>query len=237
MHVADICDDGDLRLDDLAEVADLAEVVHARFDDRDLMLARQLQHRLGHAEVGVEVALRLDGAKLPRQHARDHFLRRGLADAAGDLDKRDVGAVPVVDPQALEGEQRVIHRNIDLIREFILRLPLRAEKAACRAVLQRAFDIVMPVKAFALDGDEKLALPDRAAVGADRADYGVFAAAHQRAANGGGKFLYCDTLHVIFHVFLSRIHSRWSGTAPHSSCRRPPPPAARAKSASCRAAY
>ena len=64
--------------------ADLAGVIHAQFDDGDLRPLPQLDERQRQPDVVVEVPAVAHHAIPRRQKLRRHFLRRGLAGAAGD---------------------------------------------------------------------------------------------------------------------------------------------------------
>ena len=57
MGVAHVGDDGNIGPYHLAQIAYLAEVVHARLDHRRLMLRRKTQQRQGRADIVVEIGL------------------------------------------------------------------------------------------------------------------------------------------------------------------------------------
>ena len=85
------CDHGHdtaIRLGQRRQVAYLAGVRHAHLDHRQLVLGLELEQLQRHAELVVEIALRLQNAMAGRENVRDDFLRRGLAGGSGHADQR-----------------------------------------------------------------------------------------------------------------------------------------------------
>ena len=79
VRVADVGPDADLRLGDADERADLARMIHAELDDRDVRSRPQLEQRQRQADVVVQVALVPEHPVPRRQELRRDFLRRRLA--------------------------------------------------------------------------------------------------------------------------------------------------------------
>ena len=112
--VADVSDHGDGGLHQAAHIADLAEVVHARFDHRRLMAGLQPQQGLGRADVVVEIGLGFQGAEMPGQHRGDHLLGGGLSGGAGDLHHGDVVQTAVPGGQRTQSQRGILDLNIKL---------------------------------------------------------------------------------------------------------------------------
>ena len=101
--VPDVGDDGDVRLHHLRQVLDFPEVVHARLNDRRLVLTGQPQEGQGGPHVVVVVLRGLPDLQLRPQDGGHHLLGGGLPHAAGDLNHRNLELVPVGGGQGLEG--------------------------------------------------------------------------------------------------------------------------------------
>ena len=84
VRIADIGPDADVRPGDADERANLARVVHAQLDDSHVRPRRQPDERQRQPDVVVEIPVVSHHAILRFQKRRCHFLRRGLARAAGD---------------------------------------------------------------------------------------------------------------------------------------------------------
>ncbi len=84
MALADIGHHADVRPGHLAQAVHLPKVADAHLHHGQLMLPADAQQGQGHADLIVEIALRLQDAVLFRQHGRDELLGAGLAHAAGD---------------------------------------------------------------------------------------------------------------------------------------------------------
>ena len=94
----------------------------------------QSQQRLGHAQLVVEVFLRLVGIEPGGQHRGDHFLGGRLADAAGNAHDGNVKAGTVPCGQRTHRPQRGIHLHAGL---FIFRR-LSLGQATGRALFNTA---------------------------------------------------------------------------------------------------
>lgn len=114
MGVAHVGDDGNIGPYHLAQIAYLAEVVHARLDDGGAVLRRQAQERQRRADVVVVIGLGLKRLEALGQHRGDHLLRRRLAGGTGDLHDREREAPTVPRSERAQGEQRVVHKNVEL---------------------------------------------------------------------------------------------------------------------------
>ena len=183
MRVADVRDDGDVRAHHLAEIADLTEMVHAGLDDGGLTGVVQAEERERRADVVVEVLRRFERA-VPLRHDRgDHFLRRGLADRAGDLDNGDVKLPAVPRCERLERKARIGDGDVEFIGQERRGRP-RAQ-AARRAERERLVDVVVSVEALAGERDKERALACLAAVGGNGGHGGAHAAREKCAARGG----------------------------------------------------
>ena len=102
------------RLGDLAEPRHLPQPADAHLDDRHLMTSRQAQQGLRHADVVVEVAVRLQHRKGFREDGPDHLLGRRLAVAPADRHHRDGEAATVRVCQLLKRVEGILH--LDQVR-------------------------------------------------------------------------------------------------------------------------
>ena len=165
MRVAHVRDDGDVGAHHLAEIADLAEVVHARLDDGGAVLRRQAQERQRRADVVVVIGLGLKRLEALGQHRGDHLLRRRLAGGTGDLHDREREAPAVPRSERAQGEQRVVHKNVELAG--LQRSGRVHGQAARRAARKRAVEIGVAVELLADERDKQVARGGGAAVGGD----------------------------------------------------------------------
>ena len=156
-------------------------MVHARLDDRRLMLRGKLQQRQGRADVVIEVGLGLEGAEAPPQHTGDHLLGGGLSRRAGDLHHRQGKPAAIPKGQRLQRQTGVRHLNVKLPRQQCVRCPGR--QAARRAGFQRLADVSVAVEPLPYQRHEQCSLRNAAAVGGHPGD-GNIAALQQRAAHG-----------------------------------------------------
>ena len=162
VHRADVRDDGNVRLRNAREVRHLAEMVHSHFQHRDLHILLQRHDAHRKSEVIIVVALALGGAERALQRARHHFLRRGLAHAAGDADHARVQQLAVVCRQRAVGTQRIGNAELQNRRVHLMRHQRRG--SACLGCL---CNVSVSVGALARQGDEEVACADLARVGAD----------------------------------------------------------------------
>ena len=202
--IPDVGDDRHRGTHHLPQIADLAEVVHARLDDRRLMLRHQAQQGLWCTDLVVVVGLGLEGKEMPAQHRGDHLLGGGLSGGAGDLHHGDGEFLPIPPRQLSQRPEGILHLHIELPRHQ--RLRQAAAQAARSAALQRLRQIGVAVKALTHQWDEQAALLHPAAVGADAGK--ALAVLHQRAA-GGRTQLLCRTGH---HVRCTPLAFRDSST-------------------------
>ena len=108
MRLADVGPDPDVRFSDAHQRADFAGVIHPQFDDRDLRPLPQLDERQRQPDVVVEVPAVADHAIPRREKLRRHFLRRGLAGAAGDRHDLRARRAPHRLRQRLQRRRRVV---------------------------------------------------------------------------------------------------------------------------------
>ncbi len=174
MHIIDNGDHRHVWPDGPAQIANLSEFVHARLDDRRLMLFRQGQQRQRRADVAVEVSRCLEGTVPLGQDARQQLFISGLSHAAGDLDNGDVKLIPVPGGKVPQGQLGVLYQNICLI---VPDLPRQSgAEATRRPPVQRHIDIVMAVKPLPRQGYEPSPGGYGAAVRRDVGNYRMFIA-------------------------------------------------------------
>ena len=185
MGVAHVGDDGDIGPHHLAQIAYLAEVVHARLDHRCLMLRRKPQQRQGRADIVVEVGLCFQGIVPPGQNGRHHLLGGGLSRRAGDLHHRQGKAAAIPRRQRLQRKAGIRHLYIELAGLHRLR------HAGCQAAGgtggQGAVDIGVAVEPLARQRDKKLSIRGGAAVSGNAGNDGGAVSGEQLAAHGGAQ--------------------------------------------------
>ena len=190
MRVADDRKEHGRRLHHSGQRRHVAEVRHAHLDDRGLVLRLEPEERERHAELIVEVLLGFQRIPALREHGRDHFLGRRLADAAGHAEDRDGKAGAVGARERFERGSRIRHADDRpvLSRRDALR------KAAGRAEVERLGDIIVPVHTLAGDGGKECAGRDGAAID-DDAGHGRCPVAREHAARDGGDIRYTVARH------------------------------------------
>lgn len=168
----------------------VAEVRHAHLDDRGRMLRLEPEERERHTELIVEVLLGFQRIPALREHGRDHFLGRRLADAAGHAEDRDGKAGTVSACERFQRGGRVRHADdrTGLPRRDALR------KTADSAKVERLADIIVPVHPLAGYGGKERAGRNGAAVD-DDAGHGRGAVTREHAAGNGGNVRYTVTRH------------------------------------------
>ena len=186
MGIAHVGDNGDIGPHQSAQIAYLAKVVHARLDDRSLVLRRQVQQSQRRADVVVVVGLSLQGIVPLGQDGGHHLLGRGLAGGAGDLHHGQSEAAAIPSSQGAQGQTGVLHQHVGLMGQQLIRTAGR--QAAFCAAGEGGVNIGVAVEALAGQGDKQLARRDGAAVGGD-AGNGGGAVLQQRTAHGGAYLL------------------------------------------------
>ena len=111
VRAAHVRDHAHARLHDRRERRDLAAVVHPDLDHHAAVVFAAAQQRQRHAELVVQVALRLEAGCVQPEDRRTHVLGGGLAIAAGDRDHGSAEARAVTGRERPEGLGRV--RDLD----------------------------------------------------------------------------------------------------------------------------
>ncbi len=178
MHRRDRGDDRDIGAHQARQRPDLARMIHAEFEDRKARIGGTARQRQRHAPVIVVGGGRGMGEAGARQHERQRFLGRGLADRAGDRDHLAVQSLPRRARQIAQAFQHVLDHQQPRIgcKRCALR---RRDHRKSGAVLQRRLDEVMAVAAVARDREKGVARLQRAAV-----DRNAVHGARQRALQG-----------------------------------------------------
>ena len=84
-------------------------MVGSHLDDCDVVFLGQLQERLGHSDVVVEVALCIEHIVFLFQHGGNEFLRGGFAIRACDADDGGADMYTMIFGQLLQGGQHIVH--------------------------------------------------------------------------------------------------------------------------------
>ena len=129
--------DGDVRLRHGAQAAHLAEVVDAQLHHCRAVLRPDAEERQRHAQLVVEILLRLERVILLREHGGAHLLGRGLAAAARDAPIR----ISIRAGDLRHGRAHVVHqyhRPRHALRHM-------RRQAAGRALFQRGAHVFVPV--------------------------------------------------------------------------------------------
>ena len=177
-----------VRLRQLGQGGDFAGVRHAHLDDGDLVLRLELQQLQRHAEVIVQIALRLQNAMPRRQHVRNAFpwswfcrpsrSRRSAACPTTGARRRPSRC------SASSESSTTSRRDLDGNRVCLLLL----HHCCDCAFGERSLDIVVPVKPLAANGEEQIARLKRARVdGIAAGDGGGIELASGRHEFGGAR--------------------------------------------------
>ena len=163
------------------------------------MLRLEPEERERHAELIVEVLLGFQRIPALREHGRDHFLGRRLADAAGHAEHGDGKAGAVGARKRLERGSRIRHADdrAGLPRRNALR------EAAGRTEIKRLADIVVPVDPLAGDSGKEHAGRDGAAVN-DRTGHGRSSVTRKHTAGDGGNIRYAIARHQLTYAARRR---------------------------------
>ena len=105
-----------VRPGDAHQRADLSSVIHAQFDNGDLRPLSQLDERQRQPDVVVEVPAVADHPVPPFEKIARHFLRRGLAGAAGDGHDSSARLAPNAVRQRLQCRGRVVDLDHDRLK-------------------------------------------------------------------------------------------------------------------------
>ena len=147
--------------------ADFPGVIHPELDDRDLRPLPQLDQRQRQPDVVVEVPAVAHHAIPRREQLRRHFLRRGLAGAAGDRHDLRARLAPHGARQRLQRRRRVVDLDRPTTcRRFAVQRARRGRAATTTPAaprVDRRLREVRAVEALAADRDEQLARPPASA--------------------------------------------------------------------------
>ena len=168
-------------------------MVHTGLDDRRFMSLLQTEEGQRSSDVVIEIALGFQGVVFCAQHSGHHFLCGGLSHAAGDLNHRDLKAVPPERGQRPQGQTGIRDLNVELIGAQ--RLRSLCAKTACRALFQGGVDKIVAVKLLTHPRQEQAPLRDLSAVGAHLADGGRTLPGIQPRSSHGGDDLLDRQLH------------------------------------------
>ena len=105
---ADVGHDAPVGRGDAREGSDLAEVVHAHFDDGVFVLGLEAQQLQRQAEGVVQIALRLEHVELRAERGGDGFLGRGLAGRTGNGDDALAPLAAHMRGQGLQRDERIV---------------------------------------------------------------------------------------------------------------------------------
>ena len=184
----------------------LAEIADAHLDHGDLVRVVELEQRPRHAQLVVEVLLRLVNVEPRREHRREHLLRRRLADAAGHAHDGDVKPRAVPRGQRPDRAQRRVHAHAGLL----VRPGIALGQAAGRARAQAVRHEVVAVGARAGKGHEQRARLHFAAVAGDKRNSSIERGriAEVRPARRRDELAKGEVLHAIL-PFIANSTSRW----------------------------
>ena len=145
MRNTDICDDRRVRLCGGGHSRDLAEMVHAHFNDGGLCFRRDAEQRFGHTDLVIEVSLGFERIIFPREHGMCHFFCGRFSDAACNGDQLYILAGVPIKPRNIQKRlPGVFDQHVRHIRPGLF----LANDRFC-AVLHGSFAEVVPVKPLA----------------------------------------------------------------------------------------
>ena len=116
---SDVRNDRIVRLGNRAQIRNLARVVRAELGHQKLCILRRIQNGHGKANIVIVVPCALEELKVSSQNARNHFLRRCLADAAGDADDLEGKHLAVVPRDLAVRAQRVFDHDARKLPAFL----------------------------------------------------------------------------------------------------------------------
>ena len=94
-------------------------MVRAELGDEQFRILRRIQNGHGKANIVIVVPRALEELKVSSQNARNHFLRRCLADAAGDADDLEGEHLAVVPRDLAVRAQRVFGHDARKLPAFL----------------------------------------------------------------------------------------------------------------------
>ena len=94
-------------------------MVRAELGDEQFRILRRIQNGHGKANIVIVVPRALEELKISSQNARDHFLRRCLADAAGNADDLEGKHLAVVPRNLAIGAQCVFDHDARKLPAFL----------------------------------------------------------------------------------------------------------------------
>ena len=186
--ITDIGDDSNVRFPDPGQIINLVFVVHAHFQNRDLMFRAQPENGHGKSYIIIEIALCLQYIEPGAQDRGDHILGGRLAHAAGDRYCRDLKFSLIITGQIAHGPDRIRDQYVIFAGQ---QLPgLSGNHAAVRAALQSAVQKIMGVKPLSDQGKKDISFFRLSAVGFHMPHRHGGIALQESAACGFYQFLY-----------------------------------------------
>ena len=166
MGGAHVEDQGQIGLEDGAQLVHVALVADTGFEDPEVLVPVGLEHAQGHAHLIVEVEGIAGGLAAPRQHMGQQFLDRGLARGAGDAHHPGRGLAA---PEGGHGAQGA-HRILDQQDRHGQAFQRAGSQHGHSALFHGTGGKVMAVHTLTGDADEQAAGRGLAAVRDDRSD-------------------------------------------------------------------
>ena len=209
MCVANVRKHGHIGLHHVRKARHLPKKGNAHFDHGSVIVSVQTNERNRNADLPVHAARRFEYRILPGERGGEHFLRRCLANAAGDADKRNIPAFPARRSDLLHGCQRVRYDDARLARCAALFAQYRKS-----AFSQHVGDIPVSIRSLAAQRKEKAPLPRLPAVGHDgrgRFREGLFGSLPFAAA---GAEHFADRHSVHFLYFFKETSMIFSHSSP-----------------------
>ena len=166
MGGAHVEDQGQVGLEDGAQLVHIALVADTGLEDPEILVPVGLEHAQGHAHLIVEVEGIAGGLAAPRQHMGQQLLDRGLAGGTGDAHHPGGGLAA---PEGGHGAQGA-HRILDQQDRHGQAFQRTGGQHGHGTLLHGTGGIVMAVHTLAGDADEQAAGHGLAAVRNDRSD-------------------------------------------------------------------
>ena len=114
MCLTDIRDRADIGLCDSRQIINLAAVVHAHLQNRDLRIRADRKDGSGQSYIVVEIRLRLDDVEPFGEDGGDHVFGRCFADTSCHRNRGNGKAAPVISREIPRRANRVLCQNIEL---------------------------------------------------------------------------------------------------------------------------
>ena len=194
MSLAYVCYNADVGLSHAGERAYFSEMVHAHFNNADLILLAESEKSLRHARLIVEIALRFVNAELAGECSGDHFFCGSLSGAACYTDDLSADISGVTFCEILKRGESVVHENVRIWHRPV-------SQGHNSAVFHGVWNKFAPVETLSYDRDEERAVCF-SAVYRNCGDHGIVAV--EFSFHPLRRLRRCKAFHVFIYLYFSK---------------------------------